>query len=49
MDFNQPLNQIHAKQQKIESSPNIVHAKYNTFTVYNITSFAEELHVTKHV
>ena len=34
MDINQPQNQIHANEQKIKKeTPNIVHAKYDTFTV----------------
>ena len=33
MDTSQPPNQIHAKYQKIFKTTNIVHVKYNTFTV----------------
>ena len=33
MDTNQPPNQIRAKWQKIPKTPNIIHAKYNTYTV----------------
>ena len=34
MDLNQRSNQIHTKQQKIQSQLNAIHAKYTNFTDY---------------